>query len=94
MHSRAAKKGPSSSPPRLQESKAKDVKEKGGDEKEGGDKVRAGARSQTPPPTKIHIGRLTRNVNRDHLQEIFSSFGKIKDIEFGSERMRPWLNKG
>ena len=48
----------------------------------------------TPPPTKIHIGRLTRNVNRDHLQEIFSTFGKIKDIEFGSERMRPWLNKG
>ena len=83
------------SPPRLQESKAKDhVQEKVGlCKKEGGDKVRA--RSQTPPgPTKIHIGRLTRNVNRDHLQEIFSSFGKIKDIEFGSERMRPWLNKG
>merc|ERR1719422_2678538 len=89
---RPAKKGPSSvSPPRLQESKSKDhVQEKGGDEKEGGDKVRAGARSQTPPPTKIHIGRLTRNVNREHLQEIFSTFGKIKDIEFGSERMRPW----
>ena len=48
----------------------------------------------TPPPTKIHIGRLTRNVNREHLQEIFGTFGKIKDIEFGSERMRPWLNKG
>merc|ERR1719348_2572869 len=51
-------------------------------------------RSMTPPPTKIHIGRLTRNVNRDHLLEIFSTFGKIKEIEFGSERMRPWLNKG
>ena len=51
-------------------------------------------RSVTPPPTKIHIGRLTRNVNREHLQEIFGTFGKIKDIEFGSERMRPWLNKG
>merc|ERR1711862_590579 len=59
----------------------------------GGEKVRP--RSQTPAQaTKIHIGRLTRNVNRDHLQEIFSTFGKIKDIEFGSERMRPWLNKG
>ena len=51
-------------------------------------------KSSSPPPTKIHIGRLTRNVNKDHLQEIFSNFGKIKDIEFGSERMRPWLNKG
>ena len=83
------------------------MKEKagGGDDKEGGgDKVRARSRSggrgggrgrsSTPPPTKIHIGRLTRNVNREHLQEIFSTFGKIKDIEFGSERMRPWLNKG
>merc|ERR1712013_897605 len=51
-------------------------------------------RSATPQPTKIHIGRLTRNVNKDHLKEIFSTFGKIKEIEFGSERMRPWLNKG
>ena len=52
------------------------------------------ARSGSPPSSKIHIGRLTRNVNREHLQEIFSTFGKIRDIEFGSERMRPWLNKG
>ena len=52
------------------------------------------ARSGSPPSTKIHIGRLTRNVNREHLQEIFSTFGKIREIEFGSERMRPWLNKG
>ena len=70
--------------------------------------------------TKIHIGRLTRNVNKDHLQvlmlslpnlchaffrswtflqsllsqEIFATFGEIKEIEFGSERQRPWLNKG
>ena len=57
---------------------------------------RSGGRkkSSSPPPTKIHIGRLTRNVNKEHLTEIFSTFGKIKDIEFGSERMRPWLNKG
>ena len=51
-------------------------------------------RSVTPPSNKIHIGRLTRNVNKDHLTEIFSTLGKIKDIEFGSERLRPWLNKG
>ena len=55
---------------------------------------KARARSSSPPSTKIHIGRLTRNVNREHLQEIFSTFGKIREIEFGSERMRPWLNKG
>ena len=27
-------------------------------------------------------------------QEIFATFGEIKEIEFGSERQRPWLNKG
>jgi hypothetical protein len=30
----------------------------------------------------------------EHLEEIFSTFGKVKEIEFGSERSRPWLNKG
>ena len=35
-----------------------------------------------------------RNVNNDHLTEIIASFGKIKEIQFGSERQWPWLNKG
>ena len=84
-----------SSPPR-KGSKGRDDKKVSVD-KEKRDRSRSGGkrnRSASPPATKIHIGRLTRNVNREHLQEIFSTFGKIKDIEFGSERMRPWLNKG
>ena len=30
----------------------------------------------------------------EHLEEIFTTFGKVKEIEFGSERSRPWLNRG
>ena len=26
---------------------------------------------------------MTRNVQKEHLQEIFSNFGKIKEVEFG-----------
>jgi len=29
-----------------------------------------------------------------HLEEIFSTFGKIKDIEFGNDKAKPWINKG
>merc|ERR1719394_2361995 len=71
---------------------------RGGARSKSGDRRRSRSggrkRSPTPQSTKIHIGRLTRNVNKDHLQEIFATFGEIKEIEFGSERQRPWLNKG
>lgn len=43
-------------------------------------------RSPTPKPLRIHIGRLTRNVNKDHIQEIFSVYGSIKAIELPNER--------
>lgn len=37
-------------------------------------------RSQTPKLNKIgpriHLGRLTRNVTKDHVHEIFSNYGK------------------
>merc|ERR1719154_897301 len=95
-----AGKEPASSPVR-KESKTKDDKpsvkaapEKPRERSRSKPGPRGRARSGSPPSTKIHIGRLTRNVNREHLQEIFSTFGKIREIEFGSERMRPWLNKG
>lgn len=37
-------------------------------------------RRRTPSPlkaTKIHIGKLTRNVTKDHIQEIFSVYGNV-----------------
>ena len=44
-------------------------------------------RSPTPKPTKVHIGRLTRNVTKDHVTEIFSVYGKIKSIEMPMDRV-------
>ena len=35
----------------------------------------------------MHIGRLTRNVTKDHVTEIFSVYGKIKSIEMPMDRV-------
>ncbi|RXG53641.1 RNA-binding protein with serine-rich domain 1-B [Armadillidium vulgare] len=53
-------------------------------------------RSSTPKPTRIHVGRLTRNVNKEHLTEIFSVYGTVKTIELPlfDPRIHPTLNKG
>ncbi len=42
----------------------------------------------------MHVGNLTRNVNKDHLREIFGHFGTIKRVTLDEERLRPWINKG
>ncbi|MPC44379.1 RNA-binding protein with serine-rich domain 1 [Portunus trituberculatus] len=47
----------------------------------GSPRPRRKPRSPTPRPTRIHIGRLTRNVNRDHLMEIFSVYGAVKSVD-------------
>lgn len=44
-------------------------------------------RSPTPRPTKIHIGRLTRNVTKDHVLEIFSTYGTVKGVELPMDRL-------
>uniref|UniRef100_T1GMK1 RRM domain-containing protein n=1 Tax=Megaselia scalaris TaxID=36166 RepID=T1GMK1_MEGSC len=51
-------------------------------------------RSATPKPVRIHIGRLTRNVTKEHVIEIFENFGKIKLIEFPFDRFHPTINRG
>jgi len=42
--------------------------------------------SPEPLPTILHVGNLTRNVNKDHIQEIFAVYGKIKNIDFGWDK--------
>jgi hypothetical protein len=37
--------------------------------------------SLTVKPAKVHVGKLTRNVTKEHLHEIFSSFGTVKGAE-------------
>lgn len=51
-------------------------------------------RSPTPKPLRIHIGRLTRNVNKDHISEIFSSYGTIKFVDFPMDRLHPPSGRG
>uniref|UniRef100_A0A8C7SWW5 RRM domain-containing protein n=1 Tax=Oncorhynchus mykiss TaxID=8022 RepID=A0A8C7SWW5_ONCMY len=51
-------------------------------------------RSPSPRPTKVYLGRLTRNVVKEHIQEIFSSYGKIKMIDMPVDRLRSHLSKG
>lgn len=50
----------------------------------------------TPPskPTRIHVGRLTRNVSKDHVIEIFSVYGEVKNVEFPIDRMHPPNGRG
>ncbi|KAK4227361.1 hypothetical protein QBC38DRAFT_194212 [Podospora fimiseda] len=45
-------------------------------------------RSPTPPfkSTKIVVERLTKNVNEDHLKEIFGQYGEIEDLDLPVNR--------
>jgi len=44
--------------------------------------------------TKIYIGKLSLNVNKEHLAEIFGTFGEIKEIDFPSHRVHTHLHRG
>ena len=50
-------------------------------------------RSPSPKPTKLHVGRLTRNVNKEHLTEIFSMYGPIKSVDMPTDRMHAHLTR-
>ncbi len=41
----------------------------------------------------MNVEKLTRNVNRDHLLEIFGKYGKVKNVELQWDR-RANLPKG
>lgn len=58
--------------------------------------ARAKRRERSPPPRplRIHIGRLTRNVTKDHIMEIFSTYGIIRSVEMPPDRLHPQLSKG
>ncbi|KAG7124340.1 RNA-binding protein with serine-rich domain 1 like [Verticillium longisporum] len=51
---------------------------------------RGDSRGRSPTPvksTKIVVERLTKNVNEDHLYEIFGQFGHVKDLDLPINRM-------
>ncbi|KHJ44236.1 hypothetical protein D918_05588 [Trichuris suis] len=51
-----------------------------GERRKRDDSRRDRDRSASPKPTRIHVGHLTRNVNKDHLVEIFSVYGPLKTV--------------
>lgn len=50
-------------------------------------------KSPEPKPTKVHVGKLTRNVNKDHIMEIFSNYGSVKNIDMPMDRVHSNFSK-
>ncbi|CAI5504268.1 unnamed protein product [Closterium sp. Naga37s-1] len=44
-------------------------------------------RSTTPETTMLYVGCLTRNVNQDHLREIFGLYGELSKVEIAMDRV-------
>ncbi|CAI5465807.1 unnamed protein product [Closterium sp. Yama58-4] len=44
-------------------------------------------RSATPETTMLYVGCLTRNVNQDHLREIFGLYGELSKVEIAMDRV-------
>lgn len=52
-------------------------------------------RRRSPSPySRVQVNRLTKNVNKQHILEIFKSFGPIKSVELPLDRQHPHLNRG
>ncbi|ELT89736.1 hypothetical protein CAPTEDRAFT_156845 [Capitella teleta] len=51
-------------------------------------------RSPTPRSCKVHVARLTRNVNKEHVTEIFSVYGTVKHVEMLVDRFHPEFCRG
>ena len=47
-----------------------------------------------PASTKIYVNRLTRNVKKEHLEEIFGTFGPVKSIDLPTSSTHPEFSRG
>lgn len=50
-------------------------------------------RNKSPETTRLHVGRLTRNVTEEHVREIFSLYGQIRHVQLAMDE-RVHLPKG
>ena len=50
---------------------------------------RSHRRKHSSRPTKIVVSKLTNNVAKDHVMEIFSTYGCIKSLELNSGKVIP-----
>ncbi|CAM9426954.1 unnamed protein product, partial [Heterosigma akashiwo] len=51
------------------------------DESGSDSEVDEGKRSPSPASTMLHVANLSRNVKKDHLEEIFSTYGQTSKVE-------------
>ncbi|MFH4980376.1 hypothetical protein AB6A40_007085 [Gnathostoma spinigerum] len=51
-------------------------------------------RKPTPPPRRLCIRNLSRNVTKEHLSEIFSVYGTLKSCEMPMDRQHTHLGRG
>ncbi|GFU45091.1 RNA-binding protein with serine-rich domain 1-B [Trichonephila clavipes] len=56
--------------------------------------VKRRRKSPSPRLTKIQVSRLTRNVTKEHVQEIFSTYGPLRNVDLVIDRDRPHLSRG
>jgi RNA-binding protein with serine-rich domain 1 len=40
------------------------------------------------------VRHLSRNVTKDHIEEIFSAYGKIKEVDLPVDRTHPYFSRG
>ncbi|CAH0390742.1 unnamed protein product [Bemisia tabaci] len=52
-------------------------------------------RTPSPKPPRVYVSKLTRNVHKEHVNEIFSNYGQIKILEMPMFRQyNGFCNKG
>ncbi|OON19072.1 hypothetical protein X801_05067, partial [Opisthorchis viverrini] len=56
-------------------------------------KERSKSPSVLPPFTRILVEKLTRNVNKAHITEIFSVWGKIHSVDMPPDRLHPEFSR-
>lgn len=64
----------------------------------GRERVARRSRTRSPrkasPPKKLCIRHLSRNVSKEHLNEIFAIYGTLKNCDLPSDRNHPHLGRG
>ena len=49
-------------------------------------------RKPSPVPKKVCVNKLTRNVTKDHVMEIFGNFGNVIFCDFPMDKQKSWIN--
>ncbi|GLE01037.1 hypothetical protein PINS_up009850 [Pythium insidiosum] len=89
-HSRSRSRSPASSGRSRSRSQGDDEKK----QSSSGDSRRRSSLSPASKPPSLRVENLTRNVNADHLEEIFGKFGKVTRVHLVRDSKLPRVLKG